>query len=448
MLPDLDVVPITATHNVFLTGIGGTGIVTVNQVLATAALRAGCDVESLDQIGLSQKAGPVVSHLRFAAGKLDPSNRLSPGSADCILAFDLLAAADTKNLGYGDHAKTVSVVSTSKTPTGEMVYDKTITYPETAYLLNRLDQVSRTVHSLDALAAAEHLFGSTAAANFLLVGAAYQTGALRLPAESIEEAIELNGVAVKANVAAFRWGRVAIADPARFDDVVSPARDRRSALPPARVLEGATFSGEVGDLISRRAANLVQFQSEKVARRYVTLLQSIWTAERAVGDRTEFSEAVAKGLYKFMAYKDEYEVARLLTDPQFLSYVKSEVPAGENLTYKLHPPMLRAMGRSKKIGLGPRSHVALRILAKGKRLRGTKFDPFGYAHVRRVERSLLTEYVDVATRLAGELDQTNYDRAVEVASLADMVRGYEDVKLASVEAYHARLSELGITASG
>jgi indolepyruvate ferredoxin oxidoreductase len=448
VLPDLDVVPVTSTHNVFLTGIGGTGIVTVNQVLATAALRAGYDVESLDQIGLSQKAGPVVSHLRFAAGKLDPSNRLTPGSADCIVAFDLLAAADTKNLGYGDHAKTVSVVSTSKTPTGDMVYDKTITYPETAYLLNRLGQVSRTVHSLDALAAAQNLFGSTAAANFLLIGAAYQTGALRLSAESIEEAIELNGVAVKANVAAFHWGRIAIADPARFDDVVSPARDRRPALPPARVLEGATFSGEVGDLILRRAANLVQFQSEKVARRYVTLLQSIWTAERAVGDRTEFSEAVAKGLYKFMAYKDEYEVARLLTDPQFLSYVQSEVPAGENLTYKLHPPVLRAMGRRKKIGLGPRSHVALRILAKGKRLRGTKFDPFGYAHVRRVERSLLTEYVDVVTRLAGELDQTNYDRAVEVASLADMVRGYEDVKLASVEAYHARLSELGITASG
>jgi indolepyruvate ferredoxin oxidoreductase len=446
VLADLDVEPVTSTHNVFFAGIGGTGIVTVSQVLATAALRAGYDVESLDQIGLSQKAGPVVSHLRFAAGKLDPSNRLTPGSADCILAFDLLAAADTKNLGYGDHAKTISVASTSKTPTGDMVYDKTITYPETAYLLNRLGQVSRTVYSLDALPAARHLFGSTAAANFLLIGAAYQAGALRLPAESIEEAIELNGVAVRANVAAFRWGRAAIADPARFDDVVTPVRDRQPP-PPARVLAGTTFSGQVGDLISRRTANLVQFQSEKVARRYVTLLQSIWTAERAVGNRTEFSEAVAKGLYKFTAYKDEYEVARLLTDPQFLSYVKSEVPVGEKLTYKLHPPVLRAMGRKKKIGLGPRSHVALRILAKGKRLRGTKFDPFGYAHVRTVERSLITGYADIVKRLAAELDPNNYDRAVEVAALADMVRGYEDVKLASVEAYHARLSELGITAS-
>jgi indolepyruvate ferredoxin oxidoreductase len=444
VLPDLAVEPVTSTQNVFFAGIGGTGIVTVNQVLATAALRAGYDVESLDQIGLSQKAGPVVSHLRFAAGKLDPSNRLTPGSADCIVAFDLLTVADTKNLGYGDPDKTIAVVSTSKTPTGDMVYDKTIAYPETAYLLNRLDQVSHAVHSFDALAAAHELFGNTAAANFLLIGAAYQAGALRLPAESIEEAIEINGVAVNANIAAFRWGRLAIADSARFHDVVSPARDRQPPKPPASVLAGTTFTGQVGDLISRRAANLVQFQSEKVARRYVALLQSIWTAERAVGDRTDFSEAVAKGLYKFTAYKDEYEVARLLTDQRFIEQVRSEIPAGENLTYKLHPPVLRAMGRKKKIGLGPRSHVTLRLLAKGKRLRGTKFDPFGYAHVRKVERELLAEYEDIVSRLAGGLDPTNYDRAVEVAELADTVRGYEDIKLASVDAYHARLGDLGI----
>jgi len=444
ILPDLAVEPVTSTQNVFFAGIGGTGIVTVNQVLATAALGAGYDVESLDQIGLSQKAGPVVSHLRFAAGQLDPSNRLTPGSADCIVAFDLLTAADTKNLDYGNPDKTISIVSTSKAPTGDMVYDKSIAYPETPYLLNRLGQVSHSVHSFDALAAAQTLFGSTAAANFLLIGAAYQTGALRLPAESIEEAIEINGVAVTANIAAFRWGRLAIADPDRFGDMVSPARDRQPPSPPARVLDGTTFTGQVGDLVSRRAANLVQYQSEKVARQYVTLLQSVWVAERAVGDRTEFSEAVAKGLYKFTAYKDEYEVARLLTDPQFISHVQSEIPAGENLTYKLHPPALRAMGRKKKIGLGPRSHVALRILAKGKRLRGTMFDPFGYAHVRKVERSLLAEYADIVAALATELEPANYDRAVEISALADTVRGYEDIKLASVDAYRARLLELGI----
>ena len=448
-LPDIAVGPITNTHNVFLAGIGGTGIVTVNQVLATAALRAGYDVESLDQIGLSQKAGPVVSHLRFAADRLDPANRLTPASADCIVAFDLLAAADTKNLEYGDAERTISVASTSKTPTGDMVYDKSVAYPDTPYLLHRLGHVSQRVHSFDALAAAQRLFGNTAAANFLLVGAAYQTGALGLPAQTIEEAIEINGVAVKANIAAFRWGRLAVADPARFDGQAGlndAGSQLRQPSPPAHLLDGTTFTGQVGDLIAGRAARLVGFQSERVARHYVTLLQSIWTAERAVSDRTEFSEAVARGLYKFTAYKDEYEVARLLTDPQFLSQVQAELPGGEKLTYKLHPPMLRAMGRKRKIGLGPRSHVALRLLAKGKRLRGTRFDPFGYAHVRRVERELLAEYTDIVTRLAADLSPANYDLAVEVAGLPDMVRGYEDIKLANVDTYHTRLRELGIAA--
>ncbi|MEU0497246.1 indolepyruvate ferredoxin oxidoreductase family protein [Mycobacterium sp. NPDC006124] len=443
-LPDVDVEPPTATHNVFFAGIGGTGIVTVTQVLATAALRAGYEVESLDQIGLSQKAGPVVSHLRFTAGRLEPSNRLTPGAADCIVAFDLLAAVDGKNLEYGDPTRTLSVASTSKTPTGSMVYDASVAYPETPYLLNRLDTASRELHSFDALAAAQSLFGSTAAANFLLVGAAHQTGALRLPAECIEEAIRINGVAVEANVAAFRWGRVAVADPSRFGDAVSPAPVRQPTPPPAHLLAGTPFTGRVADLIGRRVADLVGFQGERVARHYVAVLDRVWTAERAVSDRTDFSEAVARGLFKFTAYKDEYEVARLLTDQRFLDQVRAEFPTGEELTYRLHPPVLRALGRSKKIGLGPKSHVALRVLAKGKWLRGSVFDPFGYAHVRRVERRLRDEYEDLVLRLATGLTEGDYAHAVEVASLPDVVRGYEEVKLANVERYRGRLRELGV----
>jgi indolepyruvate ferredoxin oxidoreductase len=446
-LPDVDVEPITSTHNVFFAGIGGTGIVTVNQVLATAALRAGYEVESLDQIGLSQKAGPVVSHLRFATGRLEPSNRLTPGAADCFVAFDLLAAADGKNLEYGDPARTISVASTSKTPTGAMVYDKSVVYPETPYLLDRLGRVSRSVHSFDALAAAHALFGSTAAANFLLIGAAHQSGALRLPAECVEEAIRVNGVAVEANIAAFRWGRVAVADPSRFGDAVAPAPARQSVPPPARVFAGTSFTGQLGDLVSRRASDLMEFQGERVARRYVTVMHEVWTAERAASDRTDFSEAVARGLFKFTAYKDEYEVARLLTDPQFVEQVQAEFPTGEKLTYKLHPPALRALGKKKKIGLGPRSHVALRVLAKGKVLRGTVFDPFGYAHVRRVERRLRDEYERIVTELAAGLSGGDYDRAVTVAALPDVVRGYEGVKLANVDAYRARLRELGVVQS-
>ncbi|MFC4126384.1 indolepyruvate ferredoxin oxidoreductase family protein [Nocardia rhizosphaerae] len=433
------------TQNVLIAGIGGTGIVTVNQVLATAALRAGYEVESLDQIGMSQKAGPVVSHLRFACGALEPSNRLTPGSADCVLAIDLLTAADPRYLPYGDAASTVTIASTSQTPTGDMVYDKSTSYPETGLLLDRVAAVSRTVEHFDALAAAQTLFGNTATANFLIVGAAVQSGGLRLPVAAVEEAIGINGVAVDANIAAFRWGRLAVADPTTFAAAVTAGQPRRRApVVPAELLAHTGFEGEVRRLVQLRAANLVDYQNLEVARRYVDTVEFAWAAERSVTDRTDFSAAVARGLYKFTAYKDEYEVARLLVDPAFLDEVQAQVPGGEKLTYKLHPPILRAMGRRKKIGLGPRSHLALKVLAKGKVLRGTKLDPFGYAHVRKVERELLADYTAMVRRLAGDLRPQNYDTAVEAAALPDVVRGYEDVKLGNVELYRARLRELGL----
>ncbi|MCP2289111.1 indolepyruvate ferredoxin oxidoreductase family protein [Nocardia amikacinitolerans] len=444
-LPELALAAPTGTQNVFLAGIGGTGIVTVNQVLATAALRAGYDVASLDQIGLSQKAGPVVSHLRFAADALEPANRLAPGSADCVIAFDLLAATDDKNLAYGSPSATIAVASTSKAPTGDMVYDKSVAYPDESSLLARLARASKVVGSFDALAAAEVLFGNTAAANFLLVGAAYQSGGLRLPASAIEEAIEINGVAVAANIAAFRWGRIAIARPAEF--AAATARSKPEPTPvvvPADLFDGFTATGETRRLVELRAAELIGFQSVAVARDYVRTVRHIWDTERRVTDRTEFSEQVARGLYKLTAYKDEYEVARRLTDPAFLAEVATQVPDGANLTYRLHPPVLRALGRDKKIGVGPRSHLALRLLAKGKRLRGTAFDPFGYAHVRRVERELRAHYVRMVTALANTLDADGYDRAVQAAALPDVVRGYEDIKLANIAQYAERLRELGI----
>lgn len=436
---------LTATQNIFLAGIGGTGIVTVNQVLATAALRAGYEAESLDQIGLSQKAGPVVSHLRFSPGTLEPSNRLTPGSADCIIAFDLLTATENKNLNYGEGSRTIAIASTSQTPTGDMVYDKSVNYPSENELLDRLESVSNRVYSFDALAAAQQLFGNTASANFLLIGAAFQSGGLKLPAEAIEEAIEINGVAVSANIAAFRWGRASIAEPGAFSTATEPPTTAPLEAP-SHLFDHATFDGEVRRLVSLRSAQLIEFQNEKAAQKYVNTVQSTWIAERAVTDRTDFSTAVARGLFKFTAYKDEYEVARMLSDPEFLSDVERQVPGGENLTYKLHPPALRALGRKKKIGLGPRSHVMLKMLAKGKVLRGTVLDPFGYAHVRRMERKLLVQYTEIVHRLTSSLTADNYEIAVEVANLPDLVRGYEEIKLKNIELYQAKLQELGIDA--
>ena len=437
-LPTVD-----SPFNVFLAGIGGTGIVTVNQVLGTAALRAGLSVQGLDQTGLSQKAGPVTSHLRLSRTPTPTSNRVGPGSADCVLAFDLLTAADPKNVTLASAERTTTVASTSHTPTGTMVYDPNVAYPADGELLGRL--VSRNTITMDALAAADLLFGSTMVANFLLVGAAYQAGALPIPEQFIVDAIEFNGVAVAANVAAFRWGRVAVADPAAFAAATStPSTAPPTLAPDHPLLRDSTLTGDTAVLAARRAAELIAYQGRRVAADYLHGVENVWRAERSVGEATAFSEAAARGLYKLAAYKDEYEVARLLTDPAFLDTVRAEVPGAQNLTYKLHPPTLKALGRDHKVSFGPRSHIALRVLKHGKRLRGTAFDPFGYTRMRRLERALLAQYQSLLSEAAATLTPDTYQRATAIAEAADLIRGYEDVKLRSVERYRARLQELGV----
>lgn len=446
-VPDVAVARPIGTMQVFLAGIGGTGIVTVNQVLASAAIRDGRSVQGLDQTGLSQKAGPVVSHLRISGGESEPANRVGRGQADCYLAFDPLVGAAARNLGYADPARTLAVVSTSQTPTGAMVRDAQLAAPGVDALLDRIRGRVREIIGVDLLGAAETLFGETMSANFLLVGAAYQAGGLPVSAAAIEWAIELNGVAVAVNLAAFRWGRVAVADPAAFAAATRrPGAALAAALP--ATLDLGDLAGETRRLAAVRAAALVGFQGPRLARDYLAVLGQVWDAERRVGKRTAFSEAVACGLHKLMAYKDEYEVARLLTTPEFEAALVREVPGGRKPRYRLHPPLLRAAGRDRKIALGPAWRPVLRALAKGKVLRGTPLDPFGHTEVRRTERVLAREYRGMVTGLANRLSPQSYETAVAAASAAELVRGYEGVKLAGVARYRERLAELGVTEGG
>ena len=289
-----------------------------------------------------------------------------------------------------------------------MVYDASVAYPETPELLDRLDRCRASA----ALASTrsprrEALFGDTAAANFLLVGAAYQAGALPLPAAAIEEAIEINGVAVDANIAAFRWGRVAVADPAAFDAAVTGARPAPRAGRPRASLADTTFAGEVGDLLAaagRAAGRLPEREGRPPLRR--PCCSRSGRAERA----RQRAHRVQRGRRPrpVQAHRLQGRVrgGPAAHRPGVPRRVRRQVPGGEKLTYRLHPPLLRALGRKKKIGLGPRSQCALQILAKGKGLRGTTFDPFGYAHVRKVERDLLADYTDIVRRLAADLTRT------------------------------------------
>ncbi len=430
-----------AGADVFLAGIGGTGIVTVNQVLGSAAVRDGLAVHGVDQTGLSQKAGPVTSHLRIARGtaELGPANRV--GTAGCYLAFDVLVGADARNLGYADPTTTQAVVSTSPVPTGAMVRDPSVAAPDLPALVERITARTRGVVALDAQAAANALFGDAMPANLLLVGAAYQAGALPVSADAIEWAIELNGVAVAVNTAAFRWGRVAVADPSAF-----AAATAVTAEPAPRIWrELGELAGETRRLAGIRAALLADYQDARSARRYVNDVLTVWRAERRLGDDMAFSEAVARGLHKLTAYKDEYEVARLLTDPAFEARLAAEVPGGRDVAYRLHPPTLKALGRQHKIAFGSWMRPALQTLARGKVLRGTPLDPFGRTPMRQLERVLRDEYRAMVLRLAAELSASNYATAVAAAEAADLVRGYEDVKLAGVRRYRARLAELGLS---
>lgn len=436
--------PPASTYNVFLVGVGGTGVVTVNQVLATAALLDGLHVRTLDQTGMSQKAGPVVSHLRIAREQIEPANRVGVAEADCYLAFDVLTGSDSRTLAYAQPDRTVAYVSTSEVPTGAMVEGSAAgAFPPREHLLQRMRPSMRDLFELDTYAAASVLFGHTTPCHFLLVGAAFQAGSLPISAAAIEAAIELNGVGVAENLAAFRWGRVAVADPAAFAVVAT----RRAAAPrPVHPLPDSPLAGPTREAAAVRAAHLAEYEGERLARSYVAAVEEAWHAERRVTVRTDFSRAVAVGLHRVLAYKDEYEVARLLTAPDFLASIHEQLPGARRLRYRLHPPLLRALGLRKKISVGATWRPFLHLLARLRFVRGTAFDPFGYARIRRTERALAREYAALVSTLAATLDRENYDHALAVAGAIDLVCGYEGIKLANVERYRQRLAELGVAA--
>ena len=461
--PDLPV-PGPDGYGLFMAGVGGTGVVTVSQVLATAALLDGLDVMGVDQTGLSQKGGPVVSHLRFFDGEAKGANLIGAGGADCYLGLDLLVAADPKNLAKADPERTVAVVSTSKLPTGDMVAHVEETYPDIDEMLSTIDGATRTGASvrLDADRMADALLGTDMPANVLALGAAYQAGGIPVSAASIERAIELNGVAVAANIAAFRWGRVYVREGTdglvSLAGVASAATAETTAAAPGLGLDSvparakatarslvqnsglAAIPTDDGaamvETVERRAADLVDYQSRELASQYVDFVDAASAREREVmGDRTELAEAVARYLYKLTAYKDEYEVARLHLRPGVADAMRDAVGDFAGYRILLHPPMLRALGLKRKISMGPFQRPALVVLKALRRLRGTPFDLFGYAKVRRVERELIAEY---RTLMEAELDSLTpaaYERAVKLAQLPDVIRGYEDVKLAGVERF-------------
>ncbi len=446
--PEPSAVVDTDSFTVRLAGIGGTGVTTIAQVLAAAARIAERHVRGLDQTGLAQKGGAVVSDLKITRGEADAAGRAAEGECDLYLGADLLVAAEPANLAAASPSRTVAAISTARIPTGAMVVDPSVTFPDPDAVLGRITaRVRRDVGvALDARALAEAFFSDDQFALTLLVGAAFQSGALPLPAGAVEDAFVLNGAAVERNIQAFRRGRQAVADPDAFAAAVAavtgtgpetgvPGLSARGADEAREIVTsiGAPAGSELARLVAIRVPELVAYQDATYARSYADTVRSTVDAD------PRLAEAVATGLYKLMAYKDEYEVARLSLDPALDASVRAQFGDGARYAWKLHPPVLRAVGMQRKITLGRWFRPGYRTLRAMRRLRGTPFDPFGAAGVRRVERSLVAEYRALVPSLVAADDVA---RAIEVASLPDMVRGYEQIKLDNVARYRERLAAL------
>jgi indolepyruvate ferredoxin oxidoreductase len=437
--------------NIFMMGIGGTGVVTVNQILGTAALLDGKFVRGLDQTGLSQKGGPVVSHLKILDRSTQTSAKVAAGSADCYLGFDILVATSPQNLDHARSERTIAVVSTSQVPTGAMVTSTAVEFPEANGLITSINRVTRKDENvfLDALGLAETLFDDHMAANMIVLGAAWQAGALPVSEAAIEEAIVLNGVSVQMNSQAFRVGRLLVADPAWARTIV---RRRLGAVREAPTLSAQAVSlvesvgatGELKRLLEIRVPELIAYKSARYARGYAQFVQRVREAEAALAPgESRLSEAVARYLFKLMAYKDEYEVARLSLKPDIGRALAEEFPGGVKLAYNLHPPMLRALGLKRKLQLGPWFAAVFGVLARLKMLRGTPLDPFGLAAVRRVERQLPGEYRTLVEKALVDLSPESYERAVKLAGLPDLIRGYEEIKLKNVQRFRDEVRALG-----
>ncbi|MGW4793343.1 DUF6537 domain-containing protein, partial [Nonomuraea sp. NPDC004297] len=407
-------------------GIGGTGVVTVSQILQMAAHLDGLHAAGLEQTGLAQKGGPVVSDVRIGKRAGSGSVRASRGGADVLIGFDVLGAAADATLDVASPERTVAVLNTSVVPTAAMVTGR-VPVPGHAAAVARVETAAREVIGVDAHALSEALFGDHMPANLLLLGVAYQHGCLPVGAAAIERAITLNRASVERNLAAFRWGRAAVSDPEAV---------RRAVL-------GETPEQPEGldDVIAARVADLTGYQNAAYARTYADDVRHVEAAavERA-GETAgaAIALAYARGLHKLMAYKDEYEVARLHLDPAEKERREREFGADAVVSVLLHPPVLRAMGMKRKIKLRRSAGTLFRGLRAARVLRGTAFDLFGRAGVRRVERELVPEYRDLVRTALARLTPETAAVVEELAGLPDLIRGYEDIKLARVAEFRER----------
>jgi indolepyruvate ferredoxin oxidoreductase len=448
-LPQPQLPSLSRPWNIVVAGVGGTGVLTVAALVAMAAHIEGKGCATMNQTGLAQKFGAVVSDVRVAATQADiKATRIAAGDADLLIGCDLAVAASNEALVRVNAERSYAVVNDAEMPTAEFVFNGDTHFPATAMRAAIKAELGHDaagddrVTFVDATAMAHGLLGDTVGANLFLLGFAWQRGFVPVSREALFRAIELNAQAVEFNRRAFTWGRQA---------AVAPNETRARAGIPAQAWQPLN---KLEDIVSDRKQRLLAYQNAAYVQSYVDWVKHVRAAERdlapthaRVSDaEPALSKAVARNLYKLMAYKDEYEVARLYNNAVFQQQLDSEFAGDYRLQFHLAPPLLNLFARHgqrpRKIAFGSWMRFVFKVLAKGKVLRGTRFDPFGFSADRKLERSLIRCYESSLDRLLLGLAPHNYHIAVQIAELPQEIRGFGPVKAAAIERVQQREREL------
>jgi len=438
-LPEPPRAPTAVPYGILVTGIGGTGVVTIGALIGMAAHLEGKGCSVLDMTGLAQKNGAVVSHVRVAdTPEQLHATRIAAGEAKLVLGCDILTGVGYDALAKMQKGVTKALVNSALVMPAGFTRDPDLAFPVGSMEREIEDAVAPgDAEFLDATKLATGLMGDSIATNLFMVGFAYQRGLLPVGETAIVRAIELNGTAVDANKQSFRWGRLAAVDPARV----------AAAAIPMATPETQRLSESLDEMITRRAKFLTDYQDAAYARRYTDLVAKVRAAETAkIAGTTALTEAVARYYFKLLAIKDEFEVARLYAETDFAARVAAQFEGDYKLTFHLAPPVFNKpdplTGEAKKSIYGPWMLSAFRVLAKLRRFRGGPLDVFSKTVERRMERALIGEYETLVAELLGALATHNHSLAVELAQVPEHIRGYGHVKDRHVEAAKKKEAEL------
>ena len=424
-------------YSILVTGMGGTGVVTIGAILGMAAHLQGIGCGILDMAGLAQKGGSVWSHLRFGRSpEAIKTIRIAAGGADLVLGCDMIVAGNSKTLALTRKGRTRMLVNLGETMPGDFARNADMQYPSAGLRRNIADSVgAEQAEFVDAGRIALALMGDSIAANMFMLGYAYQRGLVPITAEAIDQAIELNGAAQQMNRESFLWGRRTAVDRQAVENLIAARQDAaRDSLAPAPM-------EDLAQAIAWRRQFLVDYQNEAYAQRYTALVDRVERLERQhFPGRTALTRAVAQYHFKLMAIKDEYEVARLHADSGFLATVAQRFEGDYRLVFNLAPPLLArrdpATGAPRKREFGAWIVPVFRLLAKMRFLRGSALDLFGHTQERRMERQLLADYEQRIAQVLDTLqttgDAAHHEAAVALASLPEQIRGYGHVRARSV----------------